>query len=342
MDAEKIKELETDLNLAKTKTLNFAFAAAAGKKEDACLLHKTKGADKLRLAVKREAGGTKIISGLANVKGPLLSVTCTELPGKKVVKLLRDFLRKNTKLSKVQVFDESGALVISDEALDLDDDAPAPPMAGAEADPELADLRQKFTALVRQAKSAIKQDPSRNEELSAQASTIGKLLEQGSTAQAREAMVKLLAALQQPAGAEQSASNGEAKGVGASIKKLLTLRTEVEAEYARLLAELSKHNDERLRRISSDGHTKVFGGSGGLLDGLDTALFDAVKAWGSAEGTDRQKAAQDVRQCADRLSAHLDANRFISLMENNPLGVAVQISKPLKEALSEISRQTAV
>ena len=40
MDAEKLKELEANLALAKTKTLNFAFAAGTGKKEDACLLHK--------------------------------------------------------------------------------------------------------------------------------------------------------------------------------------------------------------------------------------------------------------------------------------------------------------
>ena len=222
----------------------------------------------------------------------------------------------------MQVFNESGALVISDEALDKDPDqeeAQTAPQAETGAGPELDDLKQKFTALVRQVKEAIKQDPGRKETLSAQASAIGKLLEQGDAARARGAMVQLLDAVKQGGGAEHAAAEGGAKGTGAAIKKLLTLRTETEAGYARLLAEMAKHDDARVRRIASDGHQKLFGGAGGLLDGLDAELFDAVKAWGSASGEDRRQAAQAIKRCADRLSGHLPGNTFISLMETIPL-----------------------
>lgn len=347
MDDEKFQELKKNLALAKKTPLNFAFALGSGKNENVCEMHRKLPLNKLRQMAKKEAGSNKIICGVASVEGKLLSVTCEEEPARPLVKALKKFLIDIKLKHKIQILDLDGSVLVDDEE-DTGPQTSAEPGADVEDDiqvdegltpEELEVLNEQFAKLKQLAQTVSDRKPAIAASLTAATDGIRTLIDARDVDRARAAMAKLATVLRKQN--EDQDPKTDTQAVSAAIKKLLQLRNEIDDGYSNLMSVMSKHEDEQIRRIATDGHQKIFGGAGGVLDGIETDLFAAVAVWNKAKGDDRSAAEDEIRHCVKRLRTHLSSDKLIGLLENNPFGATLQIAQPLTSVLSEIDEHLA-
>lgn len=336
MDDAQLKELKGNLALARKIPLNFAFAPGSGRKESACEMHRKLPPTKLRMKVKKTTGSAKVLYGVASVEGKMLSVTCDEEPPRPLIKALRKFLVEVKLKHKIQILDLDGSVLIADE----EDEGAA--TDAKDVSPVAVDdtsLREEFAALSGQVHEYASQTPDRADAMLGALKTIEKLIDAGETDKASAGMARLSAALEKTGSAAQSKT--DAKAVSTSIKKLLKLRAETNASYQKLITTLANSGDPRINRIATHGHQAVFGGTEGLLDGMESDLFAAVAVWNKSTGEDRAAAEAEIRVSIGQLRAHVTGNKLIGLLEQNPFGAPLEITAPLTSVLDEIDGQLA-
>lgn len=336
MDDAQLKELKGNLGLAKKVQLNFAFAPGSGRNESACEMHRKLPPNKLRLSVKKQSGSAKVLCGVASVEGKMLSLTCEEEPPRPLIKALRKFLIEVKLKHKIQILDLDGSVLVADEE---DEIANQGTKDASIAEVEDTSVREEFAALSAKVQYSADQTPDRSDAMLGALNTIEKLIDAGQAGKARAGMERLATALEKQSAAPKSKT--DSKGVSASIKKLLKLRVDTDASYDKLKATLAGNDDPRISRIATHGRKAVFGGSDGLLDGMESDLFAAVAVWNKSTGDDRIAAEAEIRFCIKQLRAHVKDSTLIRLLEKNPFGESFQVAAPLVAVLDEIDSQLA-
>jgi hypothetical protein len=202
--------------------------------------------------------------------------------------------------------------------------SPTPTAAAADDDPA-AKLKAVLTKRVAQIR-ALPDGPARAE-LGGLAKTAMQALESGDLA-AGVAALKALAA-QMPA-AEKAPDPAPTPAAVDVLKIWRDAKESVDEGISKLQTALRGQNQPVLARIADMGLN-------GVTDGNQTALTKALFDYKAASAADRSTFAKALQAQVGTYAQFLGSDPVLSLVENNPFGIAVPIRSTLGTALRQIA-----
>lgn len=114
-------EIAASIKLARKRALNFGLCLSTKPEETVLLIDKIKPPAALQRNAKKEGSSPKLASGLLEVDGRVVSLTCEDRPPSGLAKGMRKFFKACKLKLVVQILDQGGTLLDEDQD---DDDVP--------------------------------------------------------------------------------------------------------------------------------------------------------------------------------------------------------------------------